>query len=121
MTSWVDTSGNLWLFGGRAIDITGTLNHINDLWKYDISLNEWTWMNGSNSVLSIGYYGSILVASATNCSPARSETNASWTDSNNNLWLFGGNSEFGLLNDLWKYNIASNEWTWMKGPNILNQ
>jgi N-acetylneuraminic acid mutarotase len=32
--SWVDGSGNLWLFGGNGHDSTGTLGDLNDLWRY---------------------------------------------------------------------------------------
>ncbi len=32
--SWVDASGNLWLFGGNGDDSTGALGYLNDLWKY---------------------------------------------------------------------------------------
>jgi len=27
----------------------------------------------------------------------------------------------GILNDLWKYSIISNEWTWMSGNNTINE
>src|SRR5437762_14366851 len=36
---WLDASNNIWLFGGAQ--------SFNTLWKYDISANEWTWMNGA--------------------------------------------------------------------------
>jgi N-acetylneuraminic acid mutarotase len=32
--SWIDGSGNLWLFGGSGIDSTGTEGFLNDLWRY---------------------------------------------------------------------------------------
>ena len=32
--SWIDTSGNLWLFGGDGFDSTGTEGMLNDLWRY---------------------------------------------------------------------------------------
>ncbi len=44
-----------------------------------------------------------------------------WADANGNLWLFGGEGEDsvgtanGILNDLWVYNIASNQWTYVMG------
>ena len=39
------------------------------------------------------------------------------------MWLFGGGSNANWANysDLWKYDISTNLWTWMKGPNIPNQ
>lgn len=40
--------------------------------------------------------------------------------------MFGGNGydahgERGLLNDLWKYDLASGWWTWMSGSDERNQ
>jgi hypothetical protein len=33
--SWIDASGNLWLFGGDGYDSVGTQDeYLNDLWKY---------------------------------------------------------------------------------------
>jgi hypothetical protein len=33
-TSWIDGSGNLWLFGGDGYDATGAQGNLNDLWEY---------------------------------------------------------------------------------------
>ena len=111
--SWVDVTGNLWLFGGDD-------PARNDLWKYDIATNEWTWMSGSNSSGALGVYGVLGVPSPSNIPGARFETCAAWTDSMNNLWLFGGVSGFDIYNDLWRYSIVTNEWTWMSGSNVPN-
>jgi hypothetical protein len=32
--SWTDSSGNLWLFGGRGFDVNGNYGELNDLWVY---------------------------------------------------------------------------------------
>src|ERR1035441_661993 len=85
--TWVDTAGNLWLFGGLGYDINSTMGHLNDLWKYNIATNEWTWMKGPNIVNDPGSYGTLNVELLTNNPPSREETNATWTDANNNLWL----------------------------------
>jgi N-acetylneuraminic acid mutarotase len=37
VSSWTDSSGNLWLFGGFGYDSAGNLNYLNDLWQYDPS------------------------------------------------------------------------------------
>ena len=88
--TWVDTAGNLWIFGGRTYDVNTNYGYSNDLWMYNIQTNEWTWVKGPNTVNNLGNYGTINVESPTNLPPARGETSASWTDKNNNLWLFGG-------------------------------
>jgi hypothetical protein len=31
---WMDSSGNLWLFGGYGYDANGAVGLLNDLWKY---------------------------------------------------------------------------------------
>lgn len=33
--SWIDASGNFWLFGGNGYDSTATPGSLNDLWKYE--------------------------------------------------------------------------------------
>ena len=43
-SSWKDNSGNLWLFGGG--DYSSSLTR-NDLWRYNPTTNNWTWMSGS--------------------------------------------------------------------------
>jgi len=112
MATWRDNQGNLWMLGGAN---NGGV--YNDLWKYNISTNEWTWMKGANFQGQAGTYGTMGVPSPLNCPGARSETSAAWSDNSGNLWLFGGLS----LNDLWKYNISTNEWTWMKGSQLPDQ
>ncbi len=32
--TWVDSEGNLWLFGGAGYDSTGTVGYLSDLWRY---------------------------------------------------------------------------------------
>ena len=113
--SWTDNNGNLWCFGG----MDGSSGNIySDLWKYSIATNEWTWMKGPQGGANPGVYGTMGVPNPANYPGSRYETNAAWTDANNNLWLFGGldGISFQGFSDLWKYNIATNEWTWMKGP-----
>jgi N-acetylneuraminic acid mutarotase len=122
-TSWTDSSGNLWLFGGWGYDSTGTYGFLNDLWEFNPAKNEWAWMGGSSTVPfpnagQPGVYGTLGIPAAGNIPGGRGGA-SSWTDSNGNVWLFGGygvsSSATAYLNDLWKFNPANNEWTWMGG------
>jgi hypothetical protein len=113
--SWTDNQGNLWLFGG---DMGYPKS---DLWKYSISTNEWTWMKGPNVPNQPGIYGIQGIPSTLNNPPSRTECASSWTDNSGNLWLFGGFYIAGFLNDLWKYDVFTNEWTWMKGDSLINR
>jgi N-acetylneuraminic acid mutarotase len=116
--TWVDENGNFWLFGGNGFSTSAGTGFLNDLWKFNPNTNEWTWVKGANIKNDKGSYGSKLVPAPTNLPRSRGETSASWADTSGNLWLFGGNPEGAQFNDLWQYNIASNEWTWMHGDSI---
>jgi hypothetical protein len=118
--AWADTSGNLWLFGGS----NNSMNSFSDLWKYDIAANVWTWMNGPNTGDAAGVHGTQGVPAASNVPGARTEAYANWTDENNNLYIFGGigyddAGALGDLNDPCKYDISTNQWTWMKGSAFI--
>jgi N-acetylneuraminic acid mutarotase len=119
--SWIDSSGNLWIFGGGGYDSAGDQGNLNDLWKFDGT--SWTWISGSNVIIQPGVYGTRGVAAPANVPGARAQA-ASWIDSNGNLWLFGGHGydsagDQGSLNDLWKFD--GTEWTWISGSDVTYQ
>jgi N-acetylneuraminic acid mutarotase len=122
--SWIDSSGNLWLFGGFGYDSTGTAGKLNDLWKYSPSSSQWTWVGGGNEDNAIGVYGTRAVGSAANV-PGSRQAAISWTDKSGDLWLFGGYGYdsaggVGYLNDLWKYSSSAGQWTWISGSSADN-
>jgi hypothetical protein len=119
--SWVDASGDFWLFGGNGIDSTGAQGSLNDLWRY--SNGEWTWMSGSNLAGQLGVYGTEGTPSAPNTPGARYGA-VSMADASGTLWLFGGVAQFPssptiTFNDLWKF--SSGEWTWVSGSDLTDQ
>lgn len=131
-TSWTDTSGDFWLFGGLGLDSAGTRGDLNDLWRYSPATNMWTWMGGPSTLCNLqgnsacaGVYGTQGVPAPGNWPGSRTDA-VGWADSCGNLWLFGG---FGWdstgrgapLNDLWQYDTATNMWRWVSGANITNQ
>jgi hypothetical protein len=109
--SWVDKDGNFWLFGGIGYDANNSQGLLNDLWKYDVSTNIWIWVSGSsfrnNEQASTG--------------PQARSNMAFWADNLGNLWIYGGAGLLFGKNDLWKYNIAINTWTWIKGSITDNE
>jgi N-acetylneuraminic acid mutarotase len=122
--AWVDGQHRYWIFGGYGFPAAGSHGYLNDLWKYDPALNEWTWMKGSNTTAQPAANGTLGIASATNTPGAR-QMSISWTDPGGLLYMFGAwghiGPPFGRINDLWKYNINTNEWTWIAGPDTTNQ
>ena len=132
-SSWTDSSGNFWLFGGNyggfgseLIGPGGQINWVwfdfNDLWKF--SGGQWTWMAGSSTTANQpAAYGTQGVAAASNYPGARHAA-ANWTDAHGNFWLFGGvgidsAGNQGDLNDLWEF--SGGQWIWVAGSNIVNQ
>jgi N-acetylneuraminic acid mutarotase len=122
-SSWTDEAGNFWLFGGEGYDETSNGGKLNDLWKYDLTNNQWTWISGPKVIDQPGEYGTRGQSSVSTIPGGRYSHN-SWSDGYGNLWLFGGygydSDHRGYLNDLWKYNIADDRWTWVKGDSISN-
>lgn len=126
--TWVDTSGNLWMYGGYGYgeSMPGSQTSygaLGDLWMYSPSQGMWTWMGGTGKASAPPVYGTRGTASKTNYPGARSDA-AAWTDAQGNFWLFGGNGTdstgtVGNLNDLWEY--SGGQWTWMSGSNLANQ
>ena len=145
--SWVDNSGNFWIFGGDGFDANGfdfnvDSGVLNDLWEFNPSTGLWTWMGGGSVVggncwiyyqyppglgnsancALPGVYGT-LGTPATGNNPGSRMGATTWTDSKGNAWLFGG---WGynvpqqiqyFFNDLWEFSPSTNEWTWMGGSN----
>jgi N-acetylneuraminic acid mutarotase len=116
--SWYDGT-NLWLFGGSGYDSAGTLDFLNDLWKWDGT--NWTWISGANTVSATGVYGTQNTADSNNMPGARA-AGISWRDGTGNLWLFGGVGYDSAasqddLNDLWKWDGTN--WTWVSGADTV--
>ncbi len=127
---WIDSSGNLWLFGGEGIDSTGAFGYLNDLWEFSVSSNEWTWKGGLNTANGPGVYGTMGVADAGNLPGARGFSTVQ--NINGVVWLFGGfgndSETSGVppgvqdnLSDLWEFTISSGEWTWMGGSKLVDE
>jgi N-acetylneuraminic acid mutarotase len=115
--AWTDSGSHFWLFGGVSGE--GPYERFNDLWRYDSSTGEWTWIGGQTSPNAPSVYGTLGTPSAANFPGARDGAVA-WTDHNGNLWLFGGEEDdgggnFSVLNDTWEFNPTTKLWTWVAG------
>ena len=116
-SSWIDPQGNLWLFGGSGHTYSGPT--YNDLWRFDPSAGEWTWISGSDTGAQLGVFGTKGVADPANV-PGSKSSPMSWTDPGGKFWLFGGTGwdalgQTGELNDLWSFEPATGLWTYMSG------
>jgi N-acetylneuraminic acid mutarotase len=125
-STWIDSSGNFWLFGGSAIDSVGNNGALNDLWKFSPSTKDWTWVAGAESAtgdiasntsanwFSLAVYGTVGVPTIGNTPGGRNGA-VTWTDSDGHLWLFGGQELLLLLDDLWEFYPSTGEWAWIGG------
>ncbi len=114
--SWIDASGNFWLFAGNGADMNGSFGYLNDLWEY--SGGEWTWLGGSDVINQPPSYGAEGVPSSANV-PGSREYSVGWLDKSGNFWMFGGQQVGDReLTDLWKY--SAGEWTWINGLDTAN-
>ncbi|MGD0940443.1 MAG: kelch repeat-containing protein [Terracidiphilus sp.] len=127
-SGWTDNKGNFWLFAGWGYDANGLNGSPNNLWEFNPSTNEWTWVSGSSTITAGGFqpgiYGTLGTPSSGNIPGSRANA-LTWSDSSGNLWLYGGNgldadSNSGYLADLWEFNSSTSEWTWVNGSNQLN-
>jgi len=124
--AWTDSNGNFWLLGGSGLDSNNKEGFLNDLWKYNPSAQQWTWMAGGNSLVcevNPGYT-TICYQPANGSTPAGRDGSVTWTDSQGNLWLFGGNGVDstgtpGNFNDIWEYSTSSNSWIFVGGASQI--
>ncbi len=81
--------------------------------------NSWTWVNGDSAMNGHTVYGAQGVASATNYPGIRYEA-AEWKDVNGKFWIYAGYETSTPYDhaDMWKYDPATNMWTWMSGSNV---
>ncbi len=120
-----DSNGTFYLFGGAAYDEEGTFLNTNDLWKFDKSSQQWTWLSGDKTGNQKGVYASLGAAHKDNKPGSRNQS-ISFFDSEGNFYLWGGtgydmNGDQGVLNDFWKYSPVEDLWTWIGGGTVKDQ
>jgi N-acetylneuraminic acid mutarotase len=127
---WTDSQGNFWLFSGSGFDVNGNFGDPNDLWEFNPSTVQWTWMGGNNTIPPCDDYDcsgpavyGTLGTPATGNIPLGRDHSVTWADSSGNLWLFGGGGEdipipriiVEWMDDLWEFNPSTNQWALMGG------
>ncbi|MGL5890216.1 MAG: hypothetical protein ACRC3B_10040, partial [Bacteroidia bacterium] len=114
---WVDNQGNLWMFGGQSLDPQGVGAIFADMWKYDIGIGAWIWMNGPSTAFPPDTYVMQGQFSPLVHPSALPFGSTEFTDKDGNFWLLEGNG----TQNLWKYDVSINQWAWIHGPgNVVN-
>ena len=121
---WIDTAGNLWVFGGLGLDSKAAYGYLNDLWMYSPHNKNWTWVGGSSTISVAGVYGTLGTAATTNIPGSRAGASA-FVDAKGNFRLFGGQGfgsggSQGYLNDVWEYAPTAKTWKYVSGATVIN-
>ena len=119
-SAWIDSAGNLWLFGGFSSNPEGEPLAHHDLWRFAPATGLWTWINGCDAKDGTEV-GSACDEDGTDAaafgeSPPPRARAAAWTDRAGNFWLFGGgyfdsSGVWRMLDDLWRYSPGTAQWT----------
>lgn len=115
---WVADADHIYLYGGIYESAT-TFNEyiLNDFWKLNMQTKEWTFISGNRSSSHRARY------EEGNQYPGSRSDTIHWKDSAGDLWLAHGTGydliDFDYMDyyfeNFWKYNIETNQWTWMRG------
>ena len=124
--TWTDASGNFWLFGGYGYDGSG------DHWLLERSLEIHPVAIGLRSPAVPPTQLTSLVStvlqeppSASNMPGGRQEA-VGWADAQRKPLALrrrrrdSVGTANGILNDLWEYNIANNQWTYVMGAVLVS-
>ncbi len=109
-----DLNGNLWIYGGIKRYPIGDLSYGNDVWMFNVSDNKWTWVAGDSVYNALPHYGPIGVG-GDEFTPGGRYMATAWTDPGGGFWLFGGYSNLGYFNDMWKFDISTRQWKFYHG------
>ena len=118
-SAWVDTVGNLWLFGGVSSNPGGVPLAHRDLWRFAPGTALWTWIDGCDDIrepeAGRACDGEGTDTATTGESPPPRANAATWTDGAGDFWLFGGGyydagGQWRVLNDLWRYRPSTGQW-----------
>ncbi len=119
--AFLDNDRNIIILGGNSLNDWGDRN---DMWKFNTSLNRWTWIGGTQSIGANGNYGTIGVSNASNMIGGNA-AHVMWQAKDQRVWVFGGYGRDsahnkGALNDIWVYDPQTFLWTWVKGSGERN-
>ncbi|HMK18140.1 MAG TPA: kelch repeat-containing protein [Chitinophagaceae bacterium] len=117
-------NNSVYLFGGNGFDGLANEGVLNDTWQYNPQTNNWVWIKGSSTRNDLGNFGTVTIENVNNTPSAR-DGFISW-EYMGEFYLFGGSGldaqgKVGYLSDIWKFNPATNNWTWIGGSDQINR
>ncbi|MEY4875690.1 MAG: hypothetical protein RL708_839, partial [Bacteroidota bacterium] len=115
---WKATNGYLWIHSG-TYDFGGIKYYRRNLSRFFFSISVWGTLKypyypqppyplGTNLYPTSKY--NVKGQFSINSTPSGRQGALTWTDTQGDMWLYGGKDTIGLHSDMWKYNIALNMW-----------
>ena len=132
-TTWVGKDDKLYMFGGNILNPfthrkLKSAGYTSDLWVFSLENSTWACISGCAHHRSLSSSKRLSNCLASEDIPQCRGKSAGWTDSKENLWLFGGvgNKDGGPLemklskepfSDLWLFNTQNFTWKMMASNN----
>jgi N-acetylneuraminic acid mutarotase len=119
-TSWA-ANGTFWMFSGLGKESTSVEGYLTSLYKYNTTTSKWSLASGPTTTNAAAVFPTAIGGKGF---PGGRYGAARWTDAAGNLWVFGGmgngndSTVNGLLNDMWKYTVATNSWNYFGGLQV---
>lgn len=88
------------------------------VYSLDIENYRWKWISGTNISGDQGYFGTKGTFHPSHIPPSRFDHSMT-VDRNGDVWIFGGENELIVLNDLWKFDVNLFQWAWMGGSSNI--
>lgn len=104
-------NGRLLLFGGVQ------LNRFGELWGYNPSINQFTWIAGAQGSSNYPTYTQGAIGGGLSALGNR-QFPSCWFW-NNSIVVFAGQTNAGSANDIWKYSFNNDTWVWLKGSSQI--
>eukprot|EP01135_Chromosphaera_perkinsii_P011125 Nk52_evm34s2340 gene=Nk52_evmTU34s2340 len=119
--SFTDSQNRFWLFGGWGTMLDGTMNTFNnDVWMYEASRNEWTFITGCKAVSNeckAGKFTSPVFPGGRKYALGSMQSNGVFTVIAGEGYV-GSTGTIGFHADTWKFNIWDRAWTFVRGPQV---
>ncbi len=99
------------MFGGHDDTALGNTNQV---WTYDPAADEWEEVQAGDALANdaVGFcdFPADFVDPDLDA-PERRDANVAAISPEGDLWIFGGKTDCGSVNDVWSYNLANAAWT----------
>ncbi len=102
----------IYVVGGNGTVSGGAIRPLMDVWRLDLSTLTWTLVFGNDT------FTTFSSTTGPNARPGARQGAAGWVDPQGNAgYLFGGlgytGGQLAYLNDLWRFDFATNNWTFL--------